>query len=48
MKKKIRNSVLKLDDKYRDYINDNTVFSENDYSMFEKKLKQMITKIFIH
>ena len=45
-KKKFRKSILKIDNIYNEYSNDNTVFSQNDYIYFEKKLKKMISIIF--
>ena len=41
-----RKSILKIDNIYNEYSNNNTVFSQNDYIYFEKKLKKMISKIF--
>ena len=43
---KIRKSILKIDNCYWNYSNDNTVFSKSDYIFFEKKLKKMISRIF--
>ena len=45
-KRKIRNSILKIDDNYREYLDNNTLFSESDYVLFEKKLKKLTSKIF--
>ena len=41
-KRKKRNSILKIDEKCKKYIDDNSKFSESDYNLFEKKLKNTI------
>ena len=45
-KKKKRNSILKIDEKCKKYIDDNSKFSESDYNLFENKLKNTISYCF--
>ena len=46
-KKKLRKNILRMDEYYQVYLNDNTTFSENDYILFENNLKKLIKKNFI-
>lgn len=45
-KKKKRNSILKIDENCKKYIDDNSKFSESDYNLFENKLKNTISYCF--